>query len=76
MRMPEGWDGAPVKQGSKKAMTAKLNMTEEVAGTEHCPECGNPMVRVVVNGQPAVCCFQDRIVLPVKNEKLQAEQPA
>ena len=71
MRMPKAWqaglDKAKLLAKSKK-LTAKIDMSEEVVGAGLCPECKQPMKEVIVNGMPALCCMEHRIVLPKKND--------
>lgn len=78
MRLPQSWTEekkqTPVLLQAKHKIESRVNMSDEVAGQELCPVCGQKMERVIVNDQPALCCFDDRVVIPIKNEKLEAEQ--
>lgn len=59
-RMPQAW----LQAGAKK-VTARIDMSADVAGKGLCPECRKPMHAAVVNGHDAIVCDADRIVLPV-----------
>lgn len=75
MKMPAEWTiikHAPdnkIQASKKKSVTARIDMSEEVAGQGLCPECREPMKRVIVNGIEALCCMNDRIVLPINHSK-------
>lgn len=70
MKLPEGWLEQPKEvKANKKEITARINMSADVAGKGLCPECGKPMQMVVANGVQCLCCMDDRIVLPMPNEK-------
>lgn len=74
MKMPAEWTIKHINSkiqasDKKKSITARIDMSEEVAGQGLCPECKEPMKRVIVNGIEALCCMNDRIVLPIKHSK-------
>lgn len=63
MKMPEGWGKTPVKA---KKITARVDMSDDVAGKGLCPVCKHPMKQMIANNQPVLCCMADRVVLPIK----------
>lgn len=77
--MPQAYVNAPAtkteakrkleaSQSAKKPVTARIDMSAEVAGAGMCPECRKPMVRMMANGHPVLTCMQDRITLPIQDE--------
>ena len=71
MKIPKIWESTSITAKSapkKKAVTARIDMSEEIAGKGLCPECHEPMKPVIANGIRCLCCMEHRIVLPVKNE--------
>ena len=77
MIFPKGWlEKKPciVAKTKRKTLTARIDMSEEVAGKGLCPECREPMQRVLISGNlPVLCCMDDRIVLPMKREEYEKE---
>lgn len=67
MKFYERWKTTEVKAKNvnKKKVTARIDMSEEVAGKGLCPECKEAMKPVLVNKIPALCCMKCRIVLPM-----------
>lgn len=59
-KMPKAW----LQAGAQK-VTARIDMSAEVAGKGLCPECRQPMHPAIVNGHASIVCDADRIVLPV-----------
>lgn len=74
MKLPQSWTSnnksIPAVLQAKRKIESRVNMSDDVAGQELCPVCGQHMERVIANDQPALCCFDDRVVIPIKNEKL------
>lgn len=66
MKMPKGWGKKPVQIKASKKVTARIDMSPEIAGAGLCPACKQPMVRMIANDVPVYCCMEDRIVLPIK----------
>lgn len=68
--IPREWQKKTSKKGIfASKIEARIDMSERVAGKGLCPECKQPMNEVIVNGMTCLCCMQDRIVLPKRNEK-------
>lgn len=69
MKLPKAWiqAGAP-----KEKVTARIDMSAEVAGKGLCPECRGQMVSAYANGHKVLVCDEDRIVIPVVDDE-QAE---
>lgn len=66
-KIPSAWQ---VTAGSKtkKEVTARIDMSAEVAGQGLCPECRQEMESAVVDDSDVLVCMKDRIVLPTKDE--------
>lgn len=62
-------DAADNEGGAKAAtpVTARIDMSAEVAGRGMCPECKKPMTVVVSGTSKMWACAADRISLPVPN---------
>lgn len=81
MKMPKGWtiasqqniksSASSMKLTAKKQIKARIDMSEDIAGKGLCPECGKPMTRVFANTIPCLCCFEDRIVLPIADADIE-----
>lgn len=74
MKLPREWLETPFKKKAthksitaRKMTTARIDMSEEVAGQGLCPECKEEMQPVIANGVPCLCCMKCRIVLPQKS---------
>jgi len=65
MKYPEKWLTAGVKP--VKEVTARIDMSPEVAGKGLCPECKQPMTIAVAGGVRVWACANDRIALPLPN---------
>lgn len=50
---------------AKQKLTARIDMSAEVAGKGLCPECRQPMTASHANGIPVLVCEEHRIALPV-----------
>lgn len=61
MKMPQAW----ITAGTKKEVSARIDMSAEVAGKGLCPECKKPMVPGIVNGHESLVCHEDRIAIPI-----------
>lgn len=61
------------KDVSAAVVTARIDMSAEVAGAGLCPECKQPMQRCVTNGIASYACHPDRIVIPVPDSVLEGE---
>jgi hypothetical protein len=53
----------------QKKVTARIDMSEEVAGAGRCPECKKPMVEAYLNDVPTLVCHEHRIAIPYKDEE-------
>lgn len=65
---PKAWSTpikatTPEKAGHK--ITARIDMSAEVAGAGLCPECRQPMDRSFANGIECWVCHSDRIAIPL-----------
>lgn len=79
MKMPKSWVATQqstksiasnAKLSAKKQIKARIDMSEDIAGKGLCPECGKPMTHVFANTIPCLCCFEDRIVLPIADSEI------
>jgi hypothetical protein len=50
-----------------KPVTARIDMSAEVAGAGRCPECKQPMEESHANGIPVLICKEHRIVIPMSD---------
>lgn len=64
---------SPAAKTPQTAVTARIDMSAEVAGAGLCPECKQPMQRCVTNGIASYACHPDRIVIPVPDSILESE---
>ncbi len=55
------------KAVKKEEVTARIDMSDKVAGLGFCPECKKPMVRTNANGIPVLSCNEHRIAIPIKD---------
>ena len=80
-RMPAAWTnavtaGAKSKSGthapagtqSPAKVTARIDMSAEVAGAGLCPECRAPMTKAFANGHPVHVCHEHMIAIPIADE--------
>lgn len=81
MKLPREWTESRVEKrtpnklgASFKKVTARIDMSEEVAGQGLCPECKEKMQPVIANGIDCLCCMNCRIVLPQKNANVEKEE--
>ena len=85
MKLPREWTQTQVDKAQpsgqrslaasfKKELTARIDMSEEVAGAGLCPECKEPMQPVLANGINCLCCMNCRIVLPQKTTDVEKEE--
>lgn len=58
---------AKVEASISKPVTARIDMSAEVAGAGLCPECREPMQASHANGIPVLICSAHRIVIPVSD---------
>ncbi len=73
MKYPKSWVEKQQRKSTavvSKKLEARVDMSDEIVDNGLCPVCGKPMERVIANDQPALCCFSDRVVLPIKNDVL------
>lgn len=56
---------ATPKAWSPKKVTARIDMSAEVAGAGLCPECRKPMAKAFANSIEVFVCHEDRIAIPV-----------
>jgi hypothetical protein len=54
---------------TQKKLTARIDMSAEVAGKGLCPECRQPMTASHANGIPVLVCEDHRIALPVADSE-------
>lgn len=67
MKLPKAW----IQAGAPKAkVTARIDMSAEVAGKGLCPECRQSMVEAYANGHKVLVCDEDRIVIPVADDEV------
>jgi len=59
-------EAALMASGSK--LTAKLDMSAEVAGKGMCPDCKRPMIVAMIGNVPSWSCEHDRISLPLPDD--------
>lgn len=71
VKMPKAWLQAGAKQEEKKEVTARIDMSAEVAGKGLCPDCKKSMERAIAGGVECYVCQPDRIAIPVADEDLQ-----
>lgn len=57
-----------VAKAARKAVTARIDMSADVAGAGLCPECRKPMERSHANGIPVLTCDMHRIAIPIPDE--------
>jgi hypothetical protein len=55
---------AKVEANAKSEVTARIDMSAEVAGAGLCPECKEPMEHSHANGIPVLICREHRIAIP------------
>lgn len=79
MRMPQAYlKASATKTEAKRKLeaavekeptkvSARIDMSAEVAGQGMCPECRKPMVLMMANGHPVHTCMEDRITIPVQD---------
>lgn len=67
-KAPGGKHHASVLHADSTTLTAKLDMSAEVAGRGFCPECKGQMQIVSVAGSPSWACTRDRISLPIPDD--------
>lgn len=70
-QMPAAWKsaGQPKVQIQAKGqkVTARINMSAEVAGQGLCPDCNKQMIEAHACDIPVLACMPCRIVLPVED---------
>lgn len=71
-KIPKAWVSAGTKKIEAAAtsteatkVTARIDMSPEVAGAGLCPECRKPMDKAFANGIECYVCHPDRIAIPV-----------
>jgi hypothetical protein len=67
-KLPRAW----LVAGSEKTETkvsARVDMSADVAGKGLCPECRNPMEVVMAGGNKVWACVADRISLPMPDDE-------
>lgn len=70
MKFPSAWteSNASTKvAAAANQVSARINMSSEVAGKGNCPNCKKPMERVWTGNLPLWACQACRITLPVAN---------
>jgi hypothetical protein len=63
-------------QPGQRQVTARIDMSAEVAGAGLCPECRTPMEAAHANGIPVLICRNHRIAIPTADapEVVSAEE--
>lgn len=83
MKLPREWtqQGVIKQYGISRAVTAmgkkvtaRIDMSEDVAGAGLCPECKEEMQPMIANGINCLCCMNCRIVLPQKTADAEKEE--
>lgn len=73
MKIPQAWVTAGTKKAAqvsaKAKVTARIDMSAEVAGAGLCPDCRKPMDKSNANGIPVFVCHSDRIAIPIPDEE-------
>lgn len=64
-KFPKSWIAANAAIERSKPVTARIDMSAEVAGMGNCPECKKPMEIVASGGTKVWACAHDRITLPL-----------
>lgn len=79
-RMPAAWTNAVTAGAKSKAgtsapakVTARIDMSAEVAGAGLCPECRKPMTKAFANGHPVHVCHEHLIAIPIADEGVNPE---
>jgi hypothetical protein len=70
MKMPAAWAPAPTKtdvRGSTQ-VTARIDMSAEVAGAGLCPDCHKPMEAITAGPVDTMTCMNCRISIPTADE--------
>lgn len=71
MQLPNAWASSKrraIQAASTKKVTARIDMSAEVAGAGLCPECHGKMDKAFVNDYLVYVCNTDRIAIPIANE--------
>lgn len=72
-KLPDAWTQASpnkvVAQAASKVeakteLSARVDMSDDVAGRGLCPECRKPMEASMANGHHGLVCHADRIFIP------------
>ena len=58
-------------KASTQKVTARIDMSAEVAGAGLCPECKKPMQPCIANDIPVLICQEHRIVIPTPDAPTQ-----
>jgi len=66
---PKAYVEAGIKkvEASADKVTARIDMSAEVAGAGLCPECKSPMQKTHANNIPVLACDCCRISIPIKD---------
>lgn len=65
-KTPKAWTQAGTKKvEASTKVTARIDMSAEVAGAGLCPECRRPMEEGYANGVLVKVCHADRIAIPM-----------
>jgi hypothetical protein len=66
MKLPQAWTKVAAHVGEQKPtpVTARVDMSAEVAGAGLCPDCKRPMGTGYANGHETYVCHADRISIP------------
>ncbi len=62
---------AKVQASVHSKVTARIDMSADVAGAGLCPECRKPMKEGMANGMPVQYCLSHRIALPLADASME-----
>lgn len=66
-KLPRAWVTAGVTTKAEE-VSARVDMSAEVAGKGLCPECRKPMQAVMAGNSKVWACVADRISLPMPDD--------
>lgn len=70
MQMPGSWSNSTESTKANTPVSARVDMSADVAGKGLCPVCKQPMEEGFADGQPVRFCREDLVTLPLSNEEL------
>lgn len=68
-KMPSAWTaiGSKSKTTAGTKVSARIDMSAEVAGAGKCPDCQQPMIEMIAGPVETLTCMNCRIALPTKD---------